>query len=138
ERELGRDDRRVVGLQQRDGHAGVAGGSACVGVVRRLRIAGLFPYTTLFRSGRVVRSIAEAQVRGDRDREQDAEDDDDNEKFDEGETRLLTGQPLPDLAGHYEGSFHRANRVWPHMHRPHHPSWATLGWVIPPRRKGRA
>src|ERR671911_1011840 len=46
--------------------------------------------------GRVVRPVAEGEVRRHRDREQDAEDDDDNEKLDEGETLLLTSQALLD------------------------------------------
>src|SRR5206468_11720410 len=49
---------------------------------------------------RVVRAVAEAQVRGNRDGEQDGEEDDENEELEEGETALLTGQQLPDLAGH--------------------------------------
>src|SRR5437867_2086930 len=123
------DDRRVIRLQQRDRHARITGG---VGGTRVVGVVGLDSRdrgANVGLGGRVVRTIAEAQVRGDRDREQDAEDDDDNEKFDEGETAFLTGQPLPDLAGHYGSSFHGERTMWPDRHRPTHPRWVTLDRV---------
>src|SRR5580765_4043206 len=100
------DDRRVVRLQERDRHACVACRVAGAGVVGIEGLDCRERGANVGLGGRVVRTIPEAQVRGDRDREQDAQNDDDNEKFDEGETAFLTGQPLPDLASHTKSSFH--------------------------------
>src|SRR5438552_116310 len=98
--QLGRDDGRVVRLQQGNGHARIACGRARAGVVGDVRLDGRDRCSNVRLCGGVVRAVAEAQVRRNRDREQDAQDDDDNEKFDEGETGFLTGQPLPDLGAH--------------------------------------
>src|SRR5919201_585515 len=126
----------VVGDREvRDGeHAGVVG---VVGLDARHERAdvGL--------GSRLVGAILEREVRRNRDREQDADDDDDNEKLDEGEAAFLTGQPLPDLAGHAEAPSIGANRG-PHRDRcitegSVRPSpWATLVRVIAnykPRRE---
>src|SRR5207244_6629455 len=53
--------------------------------------------------GRVVGAVPEAQVRGDRDREQDPEDDDDDEQLDQGEAALVTREALPQGADHAVG-----------------------------------
>src|SRR5207253_2453546 len=45
---------------------------------------------------------AEAEVGRHRDRNEDAEDDDDHQQLDEGETALLTSQARLDLAEHVE------------------------------------
>ena len=84
-------DRRVVVLQRRDGHPRIASGVAGAGVVGVVGLDGRNRGANVGLGGRLVRAIPEAQVRGDRDRQQDAEDDDDNEELDERETALLTG-----------------------------------------------
>src|SRR5712691_11735500 len=91
------NDRRVVRLQQRDRHARITGGVGGTRVVGVVGLDGRDGRANVGLGGRVVRTIAEAQVRGDRNREQDAENDDDNEKLDEGETALLSSQPLHEL-----------------------------------------
>src|SRR4051812_38755121 len=88
-RRLDRDalDALVVGrLQVREGHAGIAV------VVRVVRLDGRDRRAYVGLGRAVVRAILELQVGRDGDREQDAEDDDDDQHFDEGETALILGQ----------------------------------------------
>src|SRR4051812_18442929 len=122
ERELRGDELRVVVVTEvRDGHAGVAGRVAGADVVSVVGLDRRDCGADVGLGSRVVRAIAEAQVRGDRDGEQDAENDDDNEELDEGETAFLTGEPLPDLAGHSGApSMGHANEVTT-VHRRSHP-----------------
>src|SRR3984893_18599432 len=97
--QLRRHDCRVVRLQQRDRHPRIAGGVGGAEVVGVVGLDSRDRSANVGLGGRVVRTIPEAQIRGDRDREQDAENDDDNEKLDEGETAFLTGEPPSNLAG---------------------------------------
>src|ERR671923_24245 len=89
-------DACVVGLLElRQGDAGVARG--VVGVVGlHARNGG----ADVGLRGRVVGAAPEAQVRGDRDREQDPEDDDDDEQLDQGEAALVLRDSLPQGADH--------------------------------------
>src|SRR5439155_2640608 len=50
--------------------------------------------------GRVVRPATEAEVRRDRDCQQDPEDDDDDEEFDQRETAIVSRQALPHTVDH--------------------------------------
>src|SRR5207248_2123859 len=45
-------------------------------------------------------AVLEAEVRGDRDREQDPEDDDDDEELDQREAALLACDTVPQVANH--------------------------------------
>ena len=59
--------------------------------------------------GRCVGAVLEAEVRGDRDCEQDPEDDDDDEKLDEREAALVVREAMPQVCRHWCCSF-RAQR----------------------------
>src|SRR5436190_2306632 len=125
-RQLGRDDGRVVVLQSRHGHARVAGRVPSAGVVGVVRLNGRDGGANVGLGSRLVGAILEREVRRDRDRQQDAENDDDNEELDERET-LIGRKTLPDLRDHAGGSFHRdTNGVKPALHRRNHPPWVTL------------
>src|SRR5919108_3550452 len=98
--QLARDDCRVVRLQSRDGHARITSRRTAAGVVGVVGLDSRDGRTDVCLCGRVVGAIAERQVRRNRDRQQDAEDDDDNEQLDEGEAALLTGHSLQELLAH--------------------------------------
>src|SRR3954465_5302636 len=82
----------VRGLQLDRGRARVAGG--VVGVVR---LHARHRCTNVGLRGGLVGPRAEAEVRGDRDRKQDPEDDDHDEQLDQGETVLLARKAVPQI-----------------------------------------
>src|SRR6185503_15989422 len=103
-------------LQLRQGHPGIAARGARLRVVGVVRLDGRDGRAHVRLGSLLVRPVAEAEVRRDGDREQDADDDDDDKKLDEGEAALLTSEPLLKLRKHSLSLV--AMERWPARYRP--------------------